>query len=94
MASLNEQLNLNRTCKPVIVNKTLFQLDGYSETPLVPYEIYSRIGEMSVAQNNKISKDILKMLLIEKISEVDEMPDQACLPAGRSGMTTEESSEK
>jgi hypothetical protein len=30
-------------------------------------EIYSRIGELKIGQKNKIAKDILKMLLIERM---------------------------
>lgn len=67
LASLNKELNLNLISAPVIVNNTLFQLDGYSEDPPVLCEIYSRIGKLKPAQKNKINKDILKMLLIEKM---------------------------
>ncbi len=64
---LNQQHNLNLVSKKVLINDTLFQVDGYSDNPPILCEIYSRIGKMKVAQHNKIGKDILKMLLIEKM---------------------------
>jgi hypothetical protein len=81
LTSLNKQLKLNLISAPVIVNKTKFQLDGYSEKPPVLCEIYSRIGELKIGQKNKIAKDILKMLLIERMMlrqaqhDKMEMPD-------------------
>lgn len=65
---LNKTLSLNLVSKKLLIGDTLFQSDGYSSEPPVLCEIYSRIGAMKVAQHNKISKDILKMLLIEKLS--------------------------
>jgi hypothetical protein len=65
---INQNHNLNLVSQKVLLDNTLFQVDGYSEDPLILCEIYSRIGNMKVAQHNKISKDILKMLLIEKLS--------------------------
>jgi len=64
---LNEKYQLNLESRKVLINDTLFQVDGYSENPPILCEIYSRIGRMKVAQTNKIGKDILKMLLIEKM---------------------------
>lgn len=64
---INQEYNLNLTSKKILIDDTLFQVDGYSEEPPVLCEIYSRIGKMKVAQHNKIAKDILKMLLIEKM---------------------------
>ena len=46
---------------------SLFQVSIYDDSPVL-CEIYSRIGKMKVAQHNKTAKDILKMLLIEKLS--------------------------
>jgi hypothetical protein len=65
---INQLFNLNLVSKKLLLENTLFQVDGYSEDPAILCEIYSRIGPMKVAQHNKISKDILKMLLIEKMS--------------------------
>ena len=67
LALLNEKYQLNLESRKVLINDTLFQVDGYSENPPILCEIYSRIGKMKVAQTNKIGKDILKMLLIEKM---------------------------
>ena len=63
-------ININSILKAkklLINDMILFQVDGYSENPPILCEIYSRIGKMKVAQHNKIGKDILKMLLIEKM---------------------------
>lgn len=67
LSLLNDKYQLNLESKKVLINDTLFQVDGYSENPPILCEIYSRIGKMKVAQHNKIGKDILKMLLIEKM---------------------------
>jgi len=67
LSLLNEKYQLKLESKKVLINDTLFQVDGYSENPPILCEIYSRIGRMKVAQTNKIGKDILKMLLIEKM---------------------------
>ncbi|MBL1121396.1 MAG: hypothetical protein D8M26_00735 [Ignavibacteriae bacterium] len=65
---INENHNLKLASQKVLLDNTLFQVDGYSAEPPILCEIYSRIGKMKVAQHNKISKDILKKLLIEKLS--------------------------
>lgn len=65
---INNNSKLNLLSQKVLLDNTLFQVDGYSENPSILCEIYSRIGKMKVAQHNKISKDILKMLFIEKLS--------------------------
>lgn len=65
---INANYNLNLISQKVLLDNTLFQVDGYSDNPPILCEIYSRIGKMKVAQHNKISKDILKMLLKEKLS--------------------------
>ena len=67
LSLLNENYQLKLESRKVLINDTLFQVDGYSENPPILCEIYSRIGKMKVAQHNKIGKDILKMLLIEKM---------------------------
>lgn len=67
LSLLNEKYQLKLESSKVLINDTLFQVDGYSENPPILCEIYSRIGKMKVAQTNKIGKDILKMLLIEKM---------------------------
>lgn len=65
---INQEYNLNLTSRKILIDDTLFQVDGYSEEPPILCEIYARIGKMKVAQHNKIAKDILKMLLIEKMN--------------------------
>lgn len=67
LSLLNSKFQLNLESKKILINDTLFQVDGYSENFPILCEIYSRIGKMKVAQHNKIGKDILKMLLIEKM---------------------------
>jgi hypothetical protein len=67
LALLNDKFQFKLESRKVLINDTLFQVDGYSENPPILCEIYSRIGKMKVAQHNKIGKDILKMLLIEKM---------------------------
>lgn len=46
---INQEYNLNLTSKKILIDDTLFQVDGYSEEPPVLCEIYSRIGKMKVA---------------------------------------------
>lgn len=67
LSLLNAKYHLTLASRKVLINDTLFQVDGYSEDSPILCEIYSRIGKMKVAQHNKIGKDILKMLLIEKM---------------------------
>ena len=45
---------------------TFMQPDFYSAADKVVGEIFAHIGKPKKAQNNKISNDILKMLLLEK----------------------------
>lgn len=47
---------------------TYIQPDFYSGKELVIGEIFAHIGEPKKAQGNKIANDILKMILLEKIS--------------------------
>ena len=67
LALVNDKFNLQLEDRKVLIDNVLFQVDGYSEEPPILCEIYSRIGKMRVAQTNKVVKDILKMLLIEKM---------------------------
>jgi|GEM_PF-1400390 len=46
---------------------TYIQPDFYSEDSAIVGEIFTHIGKPKKAQDNKISNDILKMLLLEKI---------------------------
>jgi hypothetical protein len=68
LALINQSYKLNLVVNTLYLADTSFQIDGYSENPPILCEIYSRIGQMKVAQHNKIAKDILKMLLIEKMA--------------------------
>lgn len=47
---------------------TYIQPDFYSEDNLIVGEIFAHIGKPKKAQDNKIANDILKMLLLEKIT--------------------------
>ena len=47
---------------------TYIQPDFYSESELIIGEIFAHIGKPKKAQDNKIANDILKMLLLEKIT--------------------------
>lgn len=47
---------------------TYIQPDFYSEERLIIGEIFAHIGKPKKAQDNKIANDILKMLLLEKIT--------------------------
>ena len=47
---------------------TYIQPDFYSETELIIGEIFAHIGKPKKAQDNKIANDVLKMLLLEKIT--------------------------
>ena len=47
---------------------TYIQPDFYSEELCIVGEIFSHIGKPKKAQNNKIANDILKMLLLEKVT--------------------------
>lgn len=47
---------------------TYIQPDFYSEESCIVGEIFSHIGNLKKAQNNKIANDILKMLLLEKVT--------------------------
>ncbi len=47
---------------------TYIQPDFYSEESCIVGEIFSHIGNPKKAQNNKIANDILKMLLLEKVT--------------------------
>ena len=47
---------------------TYIQPDFYSEEFSIVGEIFAQIGKPKKAQDNKISNDILKMLLLDKIS--------------------------
>ena len=48
---------------------TYIQPDFYSEDYCIVGEIFSHIGKPKKAQNNKIANDVMKMLLLEKITE-------------------------
>ena len=47
---------------------TYIQPDFYSTEPAIIGEIFSHIGKPKKSQDNKISNDILKMLLLEKVT--------------------------
>jgi len=53
LSLLNAKYQLNLESRKVLINDTLFQVDGYSVNPPILCEIYSRIGKMKVAQHIK-----------------------------------------
>jgi len=69
LSLLNEEYQLELKCSNIIINKVLFQIDGYTEKPSILCVICPSIGKIKVAQRNKITQDILKMLLIEKMKK-------------------------
>ena len=65
---LNARLEKNRKIYLADNAYTYIQPDFYSESDLIIGEIFAHIGKPKKAQDNKISNDILKMLLLEKVS--------------------------
>ncbi len=49
------------------IGKTFIQPDFYAKSEGIIGEIFSHIGNTKRGQDNKISNDILKMLLLEKV---------------------------
>lgn len=64
------QINLDDDRKIYLADNpfTYIQPDFYSEDYCIVGEIFSHIGKPKKAQNNKIANDILKMLLLEKVT--------------------------
>lgn len=64
------QMNLEHDSKIYLADNpfTYIQPDFYSEEYCIVGEIFSHIGKPKKAQNNKIANDILKMLLLEKVT--------------------------
>ena len=64
------QINLEHDRKIYLADNpfTYIQPDFYSEDYFIVGEIFSHIGKPKKAQNNKIANDILKMLLLEKVT--------------------------
>ena len=71
-ALVEKRLNISLEKNPVLYlsnNKyTYIQPDFYSAEHRVVGEIFAHIGKPKKAQDNKIANDILKMLLLEKLS--------------------------
>jgi len=63
-------IELEKNPKLYLANNafTYIQPDFYSGSHLVIGEIFAHIGRPKKAQDNKIANDVLKMLLLEKIS--------------------------
>ena len=66
---LNIQLEKNPKLYLTNNQYTYIQPDFYSAEHYVVGEIFAHIGKPKKAQDNKIANDILKMLLLEKITE-------------------------
>ena len=61
---------LKRNEKVVLSEEIHIVPDLYSEQDRIVGEIFAHIGSIKVGQKHKISQDILKMLLLEKIKGV------------------------
>ena len=63
------EIKLEKNKKIFLANNafTYMQPDFYSEECAIVGEIFAHIGKPKKAQDNKISNDILKMLLLEKV---------------------------
>ena len=67
LAELNRALNLNlKTAVVNLPNKTLVQIDGFDEDAKVACEIYAHVGKLKGSQVNKLARDILKLILVQK----------------------------
>ena len=66
--ALNITLEKNPTLYLSNNKYTYIQPDFYSANHRIVGEIFSHIGKPKKAQDNKIANDILKMLLLEKLS--------------------------
>lgn len=64
---LNAQENLSLKKHVAFLDNIQFQFDGYSDSPPILCVIYSCICNLKPAQCNKVAKDMLKMLLMEKL---------------------------
>lgn len=62
--------SLKRNEKVVLSEEIHIVPDLYSEQDRIVGEIFAHIGSIKVGQKHKISQDILKMLLLEKIKGV------------------------
>lgn len=64
------QISLDRNKKIFLADNsyTYMQPDFISEKELIVGEIFAHIGKPKKAQDNKISNDILKMLLLERVT--------------------------
>ena len=59
---------LERNPKVPCHGETYIQPDFYSEPEKIIGEIFAHVGKPKKAQDNKIANDILKMLLLEKLT--------------------------
>ena len=62
---------LKRNEKVVLSEEIHIVPDLYSEQDRIVGEIFAHIGSIKVGQKHKISQDILKMLLLEKIKALN-----------------------
>lgn len=67
LALLNLKLSLSLKAQRLNLDNCSFEPDGFSDNPPTICEISAHIGKLKPAQVSKIGKDILKMLLIEKM---------------------------
>lgn len=65
---LNVSLEANKQIFLTANKYTYIQPDFYSESDRIVGEIFAHIGKPKKAQDNKIANDILKMLLLERVT--------------------------
>ena len=61
-------VSLYKNPKVPIVGNTYIQPDFYSDEHRIIGEIFAHCGNLKVGQKHKIANDILKMLLLEKVT--------------------------
>jgi hypothetical protein len=67
LKQFNKKLGLILSSQKLQIDGVIFNVDGFSEKKGILCEIYSHIGALKAAQKNKVTHDILKMVLIEKL---------------------------
>ncbi|GEB78311.1 hypothetical protein [Sporolactobacillus inulinus] len=64
-----DKLGVNLAANPIVqCGKATIRPDFYSEEPSIIGEVYAHIGSLKPPQKKKMLADILKMLLLEKVT--------------------------
>jgi len=63
-----KKLGLKQKEKPLVISEVSFEFDGVSDDECTVAEVYAGTGKLKSAQRFKISQDILKMVLYEKLT--------------------------